>query len=153
MIRKLEINDNAIISKWTDEQDREYVREKLNTFVNEFNIPVYFKGSEYFIHCFDGYEHMTYPPLPVDYGYGLTFKSLEKYLNDKYGNDNDEYFIVAYTMPMDYEKYYRNGYFIDLYGINTGNDFWILSDANKLAKIEDIENTWIAYVVYKLKNK
>ena len=57
MIKKLEINDNAIISNWTDEQDREYVREKLNTFVDEFNIPVYFKGSEYFIHCFDGYEH------------------------------------------------------------------------------------------------
>lgn len=54
MIRKLEINDNEIISKWTDEQDREYVREKLNTFVDEFNIPVYFKGSEYFIHCFEG---------------------------------------------------------------------------------------------------
>ena len=94
---------------------------------------------------------MTYPPLPVDYGYGLTFTSLEKYLNDKYSNDNDEYFIVAYTMPMDYEKYYKNGYFIDLDGINTGNDFWILSDANKLAKIAEIENTWIAYVVYKLK--
>lgn len=45
----------------------------------------------------------------------------------------------------------KDGYFINLDGINAGNDFWILSDANKLAKIAEIENTWIAYVVYKLK--
>ena len=151
MINKLEINDDVIITNWTDEQDRNYMREKLNTLVEEFNIPVYFKGSEHFLYCFDGYEHITSTPLSIDYGYGLTFKSLEKYLKDKYGDGNKgEYFIVAYTMSMDYEKYYKNGTFVDLNGKNTGEDFWYQKNADDLAKKADIENYWIAYCVYDL---
>jgi hypothetical protein len=155
MVNTFEINEDYL-SHWKDENDRENIRKKLSTLIEEFDIPVYCEGTEYFLNCFKGYENAPSVTIPEDYGYGLTFKALNKYLKNHYGEYNrNEYIITVGMIPIDYDKIYKCGEYIDLNGNNTGDDYYNTPDfdpsnPNDSSKA-DIENNFLSYQVFLLK--
>ena len=75
-------------------------------------------------------------------------KYLQKYVDDKVNN----YFVHFGFMSMDYEKYYKNGTYINKDGIDTDQDYYLYIDKHPEMKIDqEFENKWITYTVRKLK--
>lgn len=149
MIKTLEINNEYIDSQWRTEDSRNEIKKKLSVIVEEFNMPVYISGAEHFINCCKGYENEKLE-FPVEYGYGLTFDSLNKYLSNKYGENNrNEYLVCAYSLSMEYEKIYKCGNYINLSGENTENDYYDCTDFDKSKA--DIKDTFIGFDVFLLK--
>ena len=72
------------------------------------------------IYAFKGYEN--YRASLLDYGYADTEAAVEKYIQD-YIDDPDPYFVEVGLMNMDYEKYYKNGPYINEDCIDTGRDY------------------------------
>lgn len=150
MIRPLKVNNDHIDSYWSIEDSRNMIKKKLSTIVEEFNMPVYLSGAEYFINCCKGFEDKD-TGFPVDCGYGLTFESLNKYLGNHYGENNrNEYLVCVHTLPMENEKVYKNGNYINLNGDNTNSDYYDYTDFNKANA--DIENTFIGFDIFLLKS-
>ena len=57
-------------------------------------------------------------------------------------------------MSMDYEKYYKNGTYINKDGIDTGADYYNYIDEHPEMKVpQEIENKWICFTIRKLNKK
>lgn len=166
MIKKYEIKEEAFTQfKQSSEEDIQKLKTKLANICTEFyrgyGIPVYPSDSQYFLWCYKGLEKAycingevpNYHDLPTDNGYGLTFDSIAKYIKDNYGDDNpEEYFITWESIPMDYDKIYNFGSYVNLDGENTWDDFYYVEpDSKKLENKADIKNNFIVFNVFHLK--
>ena len=106
---------------------------ELNVY-NEFNKLVTSKYS--------AYNHI--------YGYCDTEDALIKYLK-KFIDDNDSWFTSVNLMSMDYEKYYKNGTYINKDGIDTNKDYYDYIDEHPDMEVsKDYDNNWIHFVIYRL---
>ena len=166
MIKKYEIKEEAFTYfRHSSEEDIQKLRAKLANICPEFfwvyGISVYPSDSQYFLWCYKGLEKAyclnsevpSCHDLPTDTGYGLTFDSIAKYLKDNYGDNNpEEYFITWEPIPMDYEKIYKCGSYVNLDGENTWDDFYYVEpDFENLEKKADIKGNFIAFNVFHLK--
>lgn len=162
MIPKLKFtpSKNKASYKGTDAEFKEFCTlfEKVDDFKK---FPVYFDGTNCLISCFDGYEWHKHQPKLVDYGYGLTVKSIEKYIETNYGSSNSKnYLIEAGLMSFEYEKPWKQGSYVDLDGTKTGWQFEDFEDGRNgtmtIQGTEDdaeIEGQFITFSVYELNEK
>ena len=76
-----------------------------------------------------------------------TEAAVEKYLQD-YIDDPDPYFVELGLMSMDYEKYYKNGSYINEDGVDTGGDYYDIEFETK--PTQQYEGEWVTFAVYRL---
>ena len=97
------------------------------------------------IYAFKGYENYRYSLL--DYGYADTEAAVEKYIQD-YIDDPDPYFVEVGLMSMDYEKYYKNGSYINEDGEDTDKDYWDIQFETEPK--QEHEGYWVKFAVFRL---
>ena len=143
MIPKLEFTAESWPEEYREEAiktlDRHYI---LNG--NE-NIVCHPNNANCHIFAFKGYE--KYRASLLDYGYADTEAAVEKYLQD-YIDDPDPYFVELGLMSMDYEKYYKNGSYINEDGVDTGEDYYDIEFETE--PTQQYEGEWVKFSVYRL---
>jgi hypothetical protein len=104
------------------------------------------------IYAFKGYEN--YRATLLDYGYADTEAAIEKYLQQYIDEPNELYFVEIGLMCMDYDKYYKNGSYINEDGEDTEMDYWDYWDDDSENKpTQEYEGNWVTFTVYILETK
>lgn len=130
------------------EEDRE---KALETFARYFylngneNIICYPRNTNCHIKAYKGYENCC--ALILDYGYADTEAVVEKYVKQYIDDPFNEYFIELALMPKDYEKYYKNGTYINADGFDTGEDFYDIYDGDFEPETQ-YENSWVSFTIF-----
>jgi len=155
MIVKLEPNLEQIEKGWKTKKDRKVVLDHVHgiKLTEDFN-HAYLQNTNIYVALgiFKGYEDIRVQPKLEDYGYALTGEAIKKYVLSNFGDsDPTEYMLEISVMPFDYEKYYKNGSYIDLDGNDTGNDFFDQPDYKELEKKAELPGYWISFTVLKLR--
>jgi hypothetical protein len=90
----------------------------------------------------------------LDYGYADTEAAIEKYLQQYIDEPNELYFVEIGLMCMDYDKYYKNGSYINEDGEDTEMDYWDYWDDDSENKpTQEYEGNWVTFTVYILETK
>ena len=135
----------------TDEEFEEFC-ELLDTY-SDFSFIAYRSGVNCLLSCFDGFEDWNQPSI-IDYSYGLTFNSINNYIQKTYGDSNpNKYLIEVHLMSFDYEKPWKFGTYIDKDGNKTHKDYYEIDEYKEDIKTADIDGNFIAFSVYDLNNK
>ena len=141
--KKLELN----LELWKEE-DREEAQKTLGQFYilngNE-NIICYPRNANCHFSAYKGYENSV--ALILDYGYADTEAAIEKYLQQYINDPVNEYFIELGLMSKDYEKYYKNGTYINADGFDTGEDFYDIYDGDFEPETQ-YENYWVSFTIF-----
>ena len=103
------------------------------------------------IFAFKGYEN--YRTSLLDYGYADTEAAVEKYLQQYIDEPNELYFVELGLMSMDYDKYYKNGSYINEDGEDTEMDYWDYWDNSDDKPTQEYEGSWVKFTVYILESK
>jgi len=148
MVGKFEIDDEVVELSWKGKRERKNIYEWLNPFKEFVKYDVYGRSAELFAWCFKGHVTANGNLKMIDYGYALDAGSIEKWLDANFANDENEYLVSCDLMSMDYEKYYKNGSFINQDGIDTGHDFYDEKNYKQLEKQALVKNHWITVVVF-----
>ena len=153
MIQKYEVNEEALAEFGkSSEDDKIWLKGHLKHCIPEFaknGIPVYKNSAYQFLFCYKGLENAD--NALAECGYGLTFKSISKYLKEKFGETNFvDYFVTCYLR---YESTLNDrgdlwGDYINLKGEDTSMEFWDTTDTMGDA---DIEGAFICFNVFQLK--
>lgn len=150
MIPKLEFDVDYILKHSNDAKDTINYLSFTSCSIGKSKIPAY---------AFDplfadlGYikNYVGASRLSIDYGYADTEASLEKYLQ-KYVEDKDkDYFIKIGLMSTDYEKYHRNGSYINKDGENTEDDYFSYIERHpEMKQDQEYEGEWITFSICRL---
>lgn len=151
MIPLLTIDKESVEKNWAKEEDRKWVYDYVNPMFAG-DIPTY--------QCDDNWVRMGVfkefkKCVPVseffEYGYCDTEESLVRYLKQYTDDTENQYFVEIGTMSMDYEKYYKNGSYVNKDGVDTGEDYYQYIDEHPEMKVsQDIKNEWITFAIYKI---
>jgi len=143
MIPKLEFTAES----WPEEYRAEAIKFLNKQFALNGNneLICHPRNANCHIFAFKGYEN--YRASLLDYGYADTEAAVEKYLQD-YIDDPDPYFVEVSLMNMDYDKYYKNGSYINEDGIDTGDDYWDIEFETEPK--QEHEGYWVKFAVYRL---
>lgn len=143
MIPKLEFTAES----WPEEYRAEAIKFLNKQFALNGNneLICHPRNANCHIFAFKGYEN--YRASLLDYGYADTEAAVEKYLQD-YIDDPDPYFVEVSLMNMDYDKYYKNGSYINEDGIDTGEDYWDIEFETEPK--QEHEGYWVKFAVYRL---
>lgn len=143
--QKLELN----LELW-EEEDREGAQKALGEyhFLNgNEHIVCYPENANCHIELYKGYDNCR--AIIHEYGYADTEAAIEKYVQQFINDPDNEYFIEIGLMSKDYEKYYKNGTYIDENGIDTGEDFYdIYTDGSEPET--QYENSWVVVTIFKI---
>lgn len=89
----------------------------------------------------------------LDYGYADTEAAIEKYLQRYIDDLDNKYFVEVGLMEKDYEKYYKDGPYINSDGIDTGQDFYDIYTNTEDEPETEYENSWVTVTIYIIKEK
>lgn len=157
MIPELTLDIESIVKHWKGNEDSiQWVKEHCDVFHAEnSDIPLYI--------CLDTFVDMgvfkefkkTYPISEFFvYGYCDTEDSLVKYLQNYVDDKENNYFVMFNFMSMDYEKYYKQGSYINKDGIDTDEDYYeYIRKHPEMEVSQDYENKWITFSIVKLKKE
>lgn len=115
------------------------------------NIPCYGTDPGGIMFAYEGYEN--HHPHILDFGYADTEEAIEKFLKPYIEDPEKEYFIELGLMSKDYDKYYKNGTYINENGEDTGRDFFDIYEDEETEPKTEYENAWVTFVIYELKLK
>ncbi len=154
MIPELIIDKDYIRENWNTPEAAEETIKLLENCVqlNGSNFPVYlFQEMWITMNVFKQFKNLDKEFF--EYGYGDTEESISKYLQ-KYADDKENnYFVYVCLMSMDYEKYYKNGSYINKDGADTETDYYEYIDQHPEMEVQqDFENQWIHFCISKLKD-
>jgi len=152
MIPVLKLNNDAIDKNWPRKEDQDFIKKRCApVFLEGTEIPVYLSDDNFItLDVYEGVKGRVLHQEFFDYGYCNNDAALAKYLQ-KYIDDKDEYYVHVNLMSKDYEKYYKNGSFINKDGINTGEDYWDYKERYPdMVGEEEYGNNWIHFVVCKI---
>ena len=110
MIPKLTLNLEKIKENWKNKEAQEHVIKICTAdSLGKSKIPVLIGGNNsIFLELGVFNECRKILDCGIDYGYADTEEVLDVYLR-KYLDSDRRYFITIDLMPMDLEKYYKNG--------------------------------------------
>ena len=154
MIPKLTINEGKIDEIWKEKEFSDYVKEALNPILLNDGTEVYMYYAD-FIDFGVFNEFNSLKPISEFYNYGYcdTEDALIRYL-EQYKKDSENYIVFLSFMSMDYEKYYKNGTYINKDGTDTREDYYYYIDEHPEMKVpQEIENKWICFTIRKLNKK
>lgn len=154
MIPQLKININ-VMKDWTDDQ-----RETVYKFVTPIkDLLPYYSYGEFAEFCvkeglFEGFNCSV---MTHNYGYANTRESIKKYLKQFDDDTTKNYLVVLNIMDREYEKYYKNGSYINHEGIDTETDYWRYvenhpEEENFIDTDCKKDNFWITFVLYEISN-
>jgi hypothetical protein len=154
MIPELIIDKKYIQENWNTPEAAEETIKLLENCVQlkGSNFPVYlFQEMWITMNVFKQFKNLDKEFF--EYGYGDTEESISKYLQ-KYADDKENnYFVYVSLMSMDYEKYYKNGSYINKDGVDTNEDYYEYIDQHPEMEVpQDFENQWIHFCISKLKD-
>lgn len=156
MIPKLTIDTKAVSKTWEGDKDSiKWVKNHCHVaFATNSDIPLYTCDDTWvYMGVFKEYKKVCPPSECFIYGYCDTEESLVKYLQKYVDDKENNYFVNVGSMSMDYEKYYKNGSYINKDGVNTETDYYEYIDEHPEMEIpQDIEGKWLTFVIYKLKD-
>lgn len=157
MIPELTLDLENIKKQWKNEEDQEWVKDFCKEFglCNELGgnykpIPIYQCDNNWVdLGVFNEFKKAE--KLSCDYGYCDREEDLHKYLQT-YINDTENNYLVNFGfMSMDYEKYYKNGSYINKNGINTQEDYYNYINENQDdGGRQQFSGKWLTYSIYKL---
>ena len=151
MIKELTIDTKFLHANWPEESWDEVTNICEAICINkDCDIPVY--------QCDDSWvktgiynESKKILESLCEYGYCDTEDALIKYLQKFKDDAENAYFVEVHLMSMDYEKYYKNGSYINKDGIDTEDDYYAYIDEHPEMKVEqDYENNWIKFTISKI---
>lgn len=155
MIPHLKINEKAIEEHWDTPESRKDT-------INLLNKVVHFDNTEIYVYLFQDFwlkfgvfeEYSGIEQGFSDYGYCDTQDALIKYLQKYVEDKESDYFVNVGFMDMDYEKYYKNGSYINKDGVDTESDYYEYIDEHPEMEVpQDVENKWITFSIRKLKHE
>lgn len=154
MIPELIIDKDYIKENWNTPEATEETIKLLENRVQLkcSNFPVYlFQEMWITMNVFKQFKNLDKEFF--EYGYGDTEESISKYLQ-KYADDKENnYFVYVSLMSMDYEKYYKNGSYINKDDVDTNEDYYEYIDQHPEMEVtQDFENQWIHFCISKLKD-
>lgn len=149
MIPKLQFTAES----WSEEHREEVTKTFNKQFALNGNkdIMCHPRNANCHIFAFKGYEN--YRTSLLDYGYADTEAAVEKYLQQYIDEPNELYFIELGLMSMDYDKYYKNGSYINEDGEDTEMDYWDYWDNSDDKPTQEYEGSWVKFTVYILEPK
>lgn len=155
MIPILEIDNEGIERNWKKKEDQDYIKKTVKpTFLDDSKIPVHLCQDMFLdLDVYVGIKGRA--PLDVchEYGYCDNDAALVKYLQP-YIESPDEYYVTVTLMSKDYEKYYKNGSYINKDGVDTEDDYWTYADEHpEMVGEEEYKNSWLQFTIYKLVRK
>lgn len=150
MIPVLTVDEKYIDTQWKNKDNAEWVKTVCTTIELFDGTPVY-KCDDFFVQMKVFNEWKDTERTFFEYGYCDTEDALVKYLK-KYKDDPDNpYFVKIGGMDMDYEKYYKNGSYINKDGVDTESDYYDYIDEHPEMEVkQDVEGKWITFNIYKL---
>lgn len=142
MIPKLEFTAES----WTEEYREEVTKafDKQFTLNGNKNIICHPRNANCHIFAFKGYEN--YRANILDYGYADSEAAVEKYLQDYINDPHTEYFVELDLMSMDYEKYYKNGSYINEDGIDTGRGYYDIEFETE--PTQQYKGYWVTFTIF-----
>lgn len=155
MIPELTLDIESITKLWNGNEDSiQWVKEHCKVFhTKNSDIPLYI--------CVDSFVDMgVYKEFkktcPIseffEYGYCDIEDALIKYLLPYAEDEENNYFVSIGSMPMDYEKYYKQGSYINKDGIDTNEGYYEYIIKHPEMKVsQDFENEWITFHIVILK--
>ena len=155
MIPLLEIDNEGIERNWKNKEDQDYVKKTVSVnFLDNSEIPVYTCDDLFLnLDVYKGIKGRTPLKECFVYGYCDNDDALVKYLQP-YIESPNEYYVAVSLMSKDYEKYYKNGSYINKDGIDTDEDYWIYTDEHpEMVGEEEYENAWLQFTIYQLVRK
>ena len=155
MIPLLTVDKEYIDSNWESKESADWVKDYCKVILAGDEIPVYRCDDNWVrMGVFVEYKDVERVHIFSEYGYCDTEESLVKYLRKYMEDEENDYFVEVGGMSMDWEKYYKNGSYINKDGVDTGRDYYDYIDENPDMKIDqDVEGRWFTFVIYKLKKK
>lgn len=154
MIPRLTIDEESVYKNWEGNEDSiEWVKDHCDViFATNSDIPLYGCDNNWVnMEVFKEYKKVCPLSECHIYGYCDTEESLVKYLQPFVNDKENNYFVEISGMSMDYEKYYKNGSYINKDGVDTETDYYEYIDEHPEMKVEqDFKNTWIHFTIYKL---
>lgn len=153
MLPELTPDTEYIQSNWPEDcwKEVEKIIEAVALDKLEYGIPVY-SCEDYWVKLgvFKEFNGMAPMSDYFEYGYCDTQESLRKYLQPLIESE-ENYFVTVGGMSMDNEKYYKQGTYINKYGVDTGEDYWPYIEAHPEMKIEqEFNNKWLTFSIRKL---
>lgn len=159
MIPKLTLDKRSINKNWKDKEDRNWVKkfcEEVGLCIDTQNriykkpISIY-KCDSNWVELGVFKEFKKAERLPIDYGYCDREEDLEKYLKSYVEDKNNNFLVCFGFMNMDYEKYYKNGSYIDKDGNNTKEDYYYwINEHQEDKNRQQFPNKWISFAIFKL---
>lgn len=156
MIPHLEVDKEHLRSCYKSEQDYKDALEMHETASEFQKFDAYLYDADIWLALgsFKEYKDWNSQPRIVDYSYGLTVESVEKYILDNYGESNPDKFLVEVSlMSPEYEKPWKRGTYIDLDGNDTGRDWYDVIDDNYIKEHSEIDGKFIHFSVYDISHK
>ena len=140
-------------ANWAPEhrEEAERILGKCYILNNNEDIWVYPHNSNCHIESYIGCENCR--AYLLDYVYADTEAAIEKYLKRYIDDPDNKYFVEAGLMSKDYEKYYKNGPYVNADGIDTGQDFYDIYTNEEDEPETDYENAWVTVSIYIIKEK
>ena len=156
MIPELTLDIDSINYNWKESEDREWAKKycdviTLNrSLVGDNYIPIY-QCDNNWVDLGVFKEFKKCERIPIKYGYCDREEDLYKFLQSYKEDKDNNYFIECSLMNMHYEKYYKNGVYINKDGENTHEDYYPYIDQNPNYKVDQqYPGYWIAFSIYKL---
>lgn len=153
MIPELVIDKEFIKENWNTPEAAEETIKLLDQCVGlkGSNFPVYmFQDMWFKMNVFKNFKQIE--ESLCDYGYADTEESLVKFLQTFADDKENNYFVYVDLMSMDYEKYYKNGSYINKDGVDTEMDYYDYIDEHPEMEVpQDFENQWIHFAITKIK--
>lgn len=155
MLPEFTLDIESIEKNWDSKESQDYVKkicEAASLGDIEDGIPVYNCDDTWFnMGVYKEAKKLTSITDYFEYGYCDNEESLKKYLQPLIEEENTRYYVCVHLMSMDYEKYYKNGSYINKDGVDTGDDYWYYIDEHPEMEIDqEWENNWLAFSIRKV---
>ena len=154
MIPELTVDEAYVKANWKDEKSQKEVIELCEAVAlgtSDDYIPVY-QCEDFWLEMgiYKEFKKLTTISDFFVYGYCDTQDALKKYLK-KYVESVDNYYVHFGVMSLEYEKYYKQGSYINKDGIDTEDDYWPYIDEHPEMKVDqEFEGKWLTFSIRKL---
>ena len=152
MIPKLTLDIDSINSQWKEQEGVDFVKKLCKPITLKDGTEAYRCDNNWVdMKVFNEFKEISNLSEFFEYGYCDTEDSLVKYLQKFKDDKENNYFVEINTMSMDYEKYYKNGSYINKDGVDTEEDYYYYIDEHPEMEVpQDVEGEWITFAIYKL---
>lgn len=154
MIPLLTIDTEFVNKNWESKEDIDFVMNHCDVvYAKDHTIPLYYCDDNWVnMGVFKEYKKTVPISDFFESEYCDTEDALIKYLQQYVNDKENSYFVKVGSMSMEYDKYYKEGSYINKDGEDTGDDYYSYIEQHPEMEVEqDFENQWYTFNIFKLK--